>query len=57
MTESNAKGLPLCRDTWLMLSYGPELPEGDAWNSEHEAGVPRPFQRPLNRPRHARKPE
>lgn len=51
------KGIPLTRNAWLMLNYGAELPKGDDWNSEHEAGLPEPFQRPLNRPRHARKPE
>lgn len=49
------KGIPLTRNAWLTLSYGHELPEGDAWNSEHEAGLPEPFQRPINRPRNATK--
>ena len=51
------KDLPLCRDTYLMLSYGPELPDEEHWNAKHEMGLPRCFQRPLNRPRTGRKPE
>lgn len=50
------RGLPLSRNAYLMLAYGPDLPEGDAWNGEHEMNLPRPFQRPLNRPMHAKKP-
>jgi hypothetical protein len=41
------RGVPLTRNAYLTLAYGHELPKGDAWTAEHEAGVPHPFQRKM----------
>jgi hypothetical protein len=42
-----AKGLPLCRDTYIAMSWGADEPSPDDWNAEHEAEVPECFRRPL----------
>jgi len=40
------RGLPLTRNTYLDLEYGPELPMPDEWTAEHEAAVPEIFRDP-----------
>jgi hypothetical protein len=40
------KGLPLTRDVYLGLAYGPDLPSADEWNAEHEMEVPECFRDP-----------
>jgi hypothetical protein len=38
-------GVPLTRENYLSLAYGSEVPDGDDWVAELEAGLPWPFQR------------
>jgi hypothetical protein len=40
------RGVPLSRNAYLALAYGPDLPDPDEWNAEHELGVPECFQEP-----------
>jgi hypothetical protein len=38
------RGLPLNREVYMALNYGPNTP--DPWTHEHEGQLPRPFQDP-----------
>jgi hypothetical protein len=48
------KGLPLSRNTYLILCWGADLPSDEDWNAEHEMEVPECFRRPL---KHSRRRE
>jgi hypothetical protein len=50
------RGVPLSRNAYLQAAYGPDLPEPDAWNAEHELEVPDVFRDPDAVKPRARKP-
>lgn len=37
----------LTRNAYLMMAWGPDIPDESEWNAEHEVEVPECFQRPL----------
>lgn len=40
------RGMPLDRENYIAMAYGPSSEHPDPWTDEHEAELPPPFRRP-----------